>query len=260
MKYNTLARYRASLSTHAGGGLAHQSAKTYYKAMCYLLKDQNIMDCKDMDISAVVYKLEATKYKNTFSQRKNAFFKFCEFLNIELPTETKVQINKMNDSKMKKYRKAKPVTLENIKNTIRVIRDKKLKLSFEIMLNSGLRVSELSQIKKEDCAISDELVTFCFVGKGGNKEKITITKEKNERVFNNLIKYINETKEGQKIFYSTSYLQDEAKKRNFQCHDLRRAYSKLDYAEKKNIEKVREDMRHKNKQNTKRYLNSKVKI
>lgn len=252
-----LQEYREFL--HRARGRARTTATTYYREMTELLSDQNIIDCRELDIDKVMNKLEAIEHKNKFSKSKNAFLKFCEFQNIGLSEDTIEKIERMNDTKKKKRRNQKTVALEEINKKINVIRDKKLKLSYKVMLETGLRVSELSQIAKENCIVADDFIKLVFTGKGGKKENVIIPKSKNY-VYGNVLELIHLSQEGKKIFYSISHLQAEANKRGFQCHDLRRAFAKLEYKEHKNINKVSKSLRHKNKANTKIYLNSKVDI
>ena len=253
MKYNTLLAFRA----HLAGELSPSTAITYYKAIDFLLKDQPLLDCRNFDVHAVVIKLKAMKYKNQYSKYRNAFIKFCDYLNIELSDKILLDLELMKTEKIKKYRKLKPVNLKDIKNHIKVIRDKRLKLSFETMLYSGLRVSELSQIRKEDCIVGKDTITLHFIGKGGKRETVIIN---DRRVVARLKNLIQSTRDEKKVFYTSSYLQMKAHEKGFQCHDLRRAFAKLAYKEYKDISKVMELLRHSKIKTTKIYLRSKLKI
>jgi len=227
--------------------------------MEYLLSDQYIIDCKNINIEKLLQKLESMRYKNQYSKYKNAFLKFCEFQNIKLDNNTLLSLDIMKLDKKKKYQKLNKVRLTDIKNKIKVIRDKRLKLSYETMLATGLRVSELSQIKKADCITTENSILFRFIAKGGKKESVQISAESHKRLFNDLVKLIEDNKQ-EKLFYSSNYLQKEATKRGFQCHDLRRAFAKIEYKKNRNLDKVRLSLRHKSIKNTKIYLKSKVEI
>lgn len=255
MKYNTLEDYKDFLCTC----YTKATAETYFKCMEYLLSDQYIIDCKNINIEKLLQKLESMRYKNQYSKYKNAFLKFCEFQNIKLDNNTLLSLDIMKLDKKKKYRKLNKVRLTDIKNKIKVIRDKRLKLSYETMLATGLRVSELSQIKKADCITTENSILFRFIAKGGKKESVQISAESHKRLFNDLVKLIEDNKQ-EKLFYSSNYLQKEATKRGFQCHDLRRAFAKIEYKKNRNLDKVRLSLRHKSIKNTKIYLKSKVEI
>ena len=253
MKYSAFILYRAWLSKK----YTTATADTYCKAIDYLLKEQLLLDCRKMNIDSVVTKLKAMKYKNQYSKYKSAFILFCEFLDIKLSDIVISELQTMNTEKIKKRRRLKQTNLKDIKNRIKTIRDKKLKLSYETMLTSGLRVSELSQIKKEDCSINDNSIVMWFCAKGGNKESVVIS---DKRIIDKLKDLINSTENNAKVYYSSNYLQTKARELGFMCHDLRRAFAKVSYQKYKDINKVTELLRHKNTNNTMIYLNSKIKI
>ena len=218
------------------------------------------MDCKKIDVSAVLEQLNAIKYKNQYSKYKNAFLKFCDFLDIELDSKTKQTLEFMHGEKKKKYRKLKHVKLCDIKNHLRVMKDQKLRLSYEAMLRTGLRVSELCQLKKVDCLIQQGSIIFSFIGKGGAIEKAVIVEATDKRFFDDLLSLIEKTRDGDKLFYSPAYLQAKAREKNFACHDLRRVFSKLTYRDCKNINTTMKLLRHSKLKHTQIYLNSKVEI
>ena len=252
MKYNTLRDYETFLK----GSLADSTAVSYRKCVDTLLQDQYLLDCKSLNPDLILPKFETMKHKNQYSKYKNAFLKFCEFQGIQLDNDFLLKLNLMKLDKKKKRRNLKEVDLKDINNHIRVIRDRKLKVSYQTLLATGLRVSELSQIQKEDCLIDSNKIELSFIGKGGNPESVSILKSENKSLYQNLSTLIYESNE--KPFYSANYLQTNTK--GFGCHDLRRAFAKLDYQKNKDLKQTAEKMRHKNKKNTKIYTNSKVKI
>lgn len=255
-KYNTLAEYHEWLSL----GSCDSTADTYTKELDSLLSDQYLIDCKKIDIEKVVEKLEAIKYKNKYSKSKNAFLKFADFLDIEISQHTLEKLNSLHSEKTKKYRKLKSVRLSDIDNKIKGIRDKKLKESFQTLLATGLRRSEIEQLDKDSCTISNTQIIFAFLGKGNRKEKAIIEKSENPKLYKDLVYRIDETPQDKKLFYSADYLEKKAKTKGFACHDLRRAYAKLEYKKTGDLEKVMKSLRHKNEKTTQIYLNSKVNI
>ena len=255
MKYNELNRFEDFLI----GEYTATTAATYKKAMDFLLQDQYLFDCHNLDVEKVIHKLKTIKYKNQYSKYKNAFLKFCLFLDIKLDEKTRNELDLLNAEKIKKRRKLIPVELDNILNRLKIMKDKKLRYSFETMLNTGLRVSELSQIKKEDCIIEKNTIVFNFTGKGGKKEKVIFYSNQDQRLFIALKTLIENTK-GNKVFYSVNYLQKKANENGFCCHDLRRAYAKINYKKHHDINQTKTALRHKDIKNTRIYVNSKVKI
>ena len=133
-------------------------------------------------------------------------------------------------------------------------------MCYQTLSETGLRVSELSQIKKKEVKVDDNIIQFSFTGKGGYKETTTLSREDNPKLFQELKNMIQDTKPGQKVFYSANYLQSKAKELGFQCHDLRRAFSKLEYKKTKSKTEVQEKLRHKDAKTTDIYLKSKIKV
>ena len=213
-----------------------------------------------MNIDMVLEKLKNIKHKSSYSKYKNAFIKFCSYQDIHLNNEIMAQLKSMKDDKKKKYRKLKPTNLKDIAAKIRVIKNRKLKISFKIMLYCGLRVSELTQIRKNDCIILDDTIEFSFISKGGKPVKVIFHKEIDELCFRKLCELIQSLHDSQKVFYSKSYLQKIANEKKFTCHDLRRAFAKLELKDKKDINKVRTALRHTSLNNTRIYLRSKINI
>jgi len=242
-------------------GYARETASAYTKRLALLLKGQNVLDpVGKLDINMVMKKLEKIKYKNHFSQNKNALLHFCKFQNIQLTYETEKRIKELEQTTKKKRRKLKPVEYPTIDKKIKYIRNKRLKLSYQTMIATGLRVSELASISAEDCTIDDTSITFNFIAKGGNNEVVTLIAVENPKLYENLKIHIDDISTDKKIFYSNGYLQSKAKELDFKCHDLRRAFAKLEYKKCKSKSAVKEKLRHSNLKTTNIYLRSKVKI
>ena len=257
MKYNVLGSYKAFLE----GSLRPETARTYYNRLDILLQGQSVLDItKSLDMEKILENLSKIKYKNHFSQSKNALLYFLKFQNIQLSDEHMKQIEQLEKNTRKKYRKLNAKNFEEIDKKIKHLRNKKLKLSYQTMLETGLRVSELAQITPLNSSISDDEICFSFTAKGGNKEEVKISKKENPRLFENLKETIEMAMENKKIFYSAIHLQREAKKLGFACHDLRRAFAKLEYKKTKSKDDVSSKLRHTNIKTTDIYLRSKLKI
>lgn len=246
----------------AGGGrLRPQTVRMYSERLKTLLKGQSIIKTlENLDIDKMISNLQNVKYKNEFSQYKNALFYFLEFQNITLTTSQMEQVKILETQTRKKYRKMDSAELVKIENTIKRLKNKKLKYSYQTLLYTGLRVSELAQITQKDCTIKEQELSFYFVGKGGKQEQATLRGEDNDKLFENLKELIKKTSPDHKLFYSANYLQQNAKSYGFECHDLRRAYAKVEYKKTKSKKQVKEKMRHTNTKTTEIYLKSKVKI
>lgn len=255
MKYDVLASYKQYLLNDAC--LSHETARTYYNRLDNLLENENT---EKFDIDKLIDKLATIKYKNHFSQSKNALLYFLAFKNMTLDNEQKEKIEKLQKNTKKKYRKRTEADFKQINDKIKHIRNQKLKLSYEVIIETALRVSELAQIRKKDCELTEDTLTLNFVGKGGNKEDIVLHRVDNVKLFDNLKNLIDSLEDTRKVFYCATYLQKKAKELKFKCHDLRRASAKIEYKKSKSKNNVKEKLRHKSMKTTNLYLRSKVKI
>lgn len=252
-----MADYRSWLETK----YTPATANTYYARMCTLLKGQPVNDtAKRLNVEKVIERLAELTHKNEFSQAKSALLHFCEFQSITLPAEVIERINELETHTRKKYRKLKAVDYITIDNKIKRLKNEKLKLSFQTLTATGLRVSELAQITPAHCAITNENITFRFIAKGGSMNTVTLSKSEHPELYERLKKQIARTKTESKVFYSVGYLQKQAQKLGFTCHDLRRACAKLEYQKSHSKKEVQEKLRHSTIKTTNIYLNSKVSI
>lgn len=257
MLYNLLTAYRSHLEAR----FSPTTARTYYDRLCLLLANQSLTETVSrLDMALILEKLATVKHKNAFSQYKNALLHFCEFQHITIPKDVQKQIEVLENECKRKYRKQRSVCYKEILNKINHIKNEKLKLSFLTMCATGLRVSELAQISPSDCVITSDGINFSFIGKGGSKESVILAKEENAKLYECLKVLIEKTNQNKKVFYSAIYVQNKAKGLNFQCHDLRRAFAKIEYKKCKSIDTVRKKMRHSQLKNTNIYLRSHIDI
>lgn len=259
MLYDLLKAYKCALLQK----LAPASATIYYKKLCLLLEGQSIFDpVGNLDMDKILDKLSEVKHKNRFSQFKNAFLYFCEFQNIALPANTLEHIKTLEQNTRKKRRKLKVVEYSAVDKKIKRLRNKRLKLSYQTMIATGLRVSELSSIAPSGCSITSEAITFSFTAKGGTNGVVTIPAAPYPNLYKDLQLLIESARQAKerKLFYSAGYLQKEAKKLDFVCLDLRRAFAKLEYKKCRCKSEVMKKLRHKSIKATNIYLRSKVKV
>lgn len=221
-------------------------------------------DCSKIDVSSLITKLSHIHYKNHFSQSKNALLYFCKCYHINIDSRQLKDIERFQQQVKKKYRKATKAEYPKIKRTIDRLKNKKLKVSFLTMIETGLRVSELSQIKVSDCMVSAEKIGFSFIGKGGKKAFSTISKKDNPPLYmclkDTIYYYRNKGLDNKRLFYSSQYLQQKAKLYGFSCLDLRRISAKLEYQKSKSKHQVRNKLRHAKIKTTDIYLDSSVKM
>jgi len=257
MKYDLLNTYKNYLLTL----YRPDTANTYYKKLCTLFDGQNFLDtANNLNIDKILDKLGNIQHKNRFSQSKNAFLHFCVFQNITLSADILEIIEQLENGTRKKHRKLNSVEFVQVDKKIKRIRNKKLKLSYQTIIATGLRVSELSSINPQDCTVTNDTITFSFVGKGGASEVVTVQESAYSKLYQDLKELIDGTSKDKKIFYSANYLQRQAKELGFACHDLRRACAKLEYKKSRSKKQVMEKLRHSSIKTTKIYLKSKIKI
>ena len=254
MLYNLLTDYKGYL----GEFYRPNTVRIYYDRLCVLLATQNATAPLRLDIDKVLEALATIKHKNTFSQSKNAFYHFCQFQHITLSETTKRKIKELEKKRHRRYRKSRVIHYKDILNAVHHIKNIKLRLSYQVMIATGLRVFELAQIKVNDCTITTEKMIFQFVGKGGNLETVTINKKDFPKLYKNLTTLIHTTQPHKKVFYSAIYLQKKSKQLGFQCHDLRRIFARLEYNRTKSKEEVKKKMRHTQLKNTTIYLRSHI--
>jgi len=283
MMYDLLKLYKVFLMER----YSRETSATYAKRLALLFKGQCVKDpVGNMDTDKILERLEQIKYKNHFSQAKNAFLHFCEFQGVNLPHDIKGRIRELEQKTIKKRRKLKGVEYRTVAKRIQYLRNKRLKLSYQVMIATGLRVSELASITLDDCMIDEAGITFCFIGKGGNDEALTLSSLDNARLCEQLKKHINilssssvfdkndkndkddkndendktfdKNDKNKKVFYSAVYLQTKARELGFKCHDLRRIFAKLEYKKCGSKEVVMKKLRHTNLKTTNIYLRSKV--
>ena len=236
------------------------TATKFGEKIAELFEGQSLSDTiPKLDIDKILGKLGEIKHKNYFSQTKNAFLHFCEFQNIQLSAKHLEAIKRLESNTHKKRRQLKIIEYSDIDKKIKHIRNKRLKLSYQTMLATGLRVSELAGISPDNCTVDSEGISFIFTAKGGAESVTTISAVAYSLVYQELKALIESPSQEKKLFYSANYLQRKAKELGFGCHDLRRAFAKLEYKKSRSKEQVMEKLRHKSLKATNIYLRSKVK-
>ena len=178
--------------------------------------------------------------------------------------------NIIRNKKKNRHKSYNPYHLNDVLKRINKIRDEKYKLAYRLMIRSGLRVFELSNLTKDDIEISnDEIIVTVLDGKGGKYGEIKCLEDK--YLSKKLKKFLEDKPSKEKIFYSNISMQKKAQELGFKCHDLRRAYSKLvkkdllnnlievNEDKKKKIieEEVKIALRHTKFETSKKYLYSK---
>ena len=257
MIYNLLTSYKEYLLEK----FKSETANTYYKKLCLLFEGQSLSRTVErLDVELLLKKLEEIRYKNYFSQSKSAFLYFCKFQNITLSPATLERIKEIGQVKKKKYRRMAVVDFKQVEQKIKRIRNKKLKLSYQVMLTTGLRVSELASITADACTITEDNIIFSIIGKGGDKQTVSISAYEYPTLYEHLKNQIETTSSNKKLFYSVIYLQTKATELGFKCLDLRRAFAKIEYKKCGSKKDVMKKLRHSSLKPTNIYIRSRIKL
>lgn len=263
MKFDLLEPFHKYLQEE----LKPNTAKTYYAAVVKLFKDKQFNSLKEIDKE---WLLEETKKKfrtrNEYSAVKNGLKHLTKiYPELKLPTEVEfhnVSVKKRNYSK----RPPKTIYLKPTQRKINQIRNERLRFAYRLALISGLRVSELADLEASDLTFKDNKI-FVRVQKGKGGHGGIVECSPDPYLSNKLPEFIKGYPEG-KIFYSESYMIENAEKLGIECHDLRRIFAiqtrqelKKEMPVKKANEIVQQRLRHSRFSTTKRYLfNRKLKF
>lgn len=213
--------------------------------------------------------LKFIKNKTELSQIVNSIRKLNKInLDIKIPREEYLK-EIIKNKKRNRHKGYEPYKLKDALNSINRLRNEKYKLGYRLMIASGLRVFELSNLKKEDIKISSEGIEIHVTdGKGGKEATVNCLKD--DYLREKLLEFLQDKEPGKKIFYNKSKMQNKANELGFTCHDLRRAYAKLvkkeaeknikcdDYELKQEMvkEAVMKALRHEKYDTSKRYIYS----
>lgn len=164
---------------------------------------------------------------------------------------------------MKLKKSTEIINEDTIKRKINALRDEKLKIALRLQLKSGLRVSEIANLTKDD-VIFEENKIMLHVKNGKGSKSRTVHVIEDEYLFKKLKDYIGNCIH-EKLFWSQNYLRHKAKVYDIETHDLRRInsqerFNQLIEAGKKKIQakhEVKEELGHENLKFTNIYLNRK---
>ncbi|MFR2529726.1 MAG: tyrosine-type recombinase/integrase [Clostridium paraputrificum] len=171
--------------------------------------------------------LENIKNKSELSQVINSIRilkSFDKRFDIISEKELKEITKEKKKNRIKRYDRSE---LKKVLRKVNSIRNDNLRLGFRLLLVSGLRIFELSALKKGDILfLENGLIRINVVdGKGGKSGTIDCLKD--NYLYKNLKDYLEQKEEKESVFYAPGTFQKKAKTLGIKCHDFRRAYSKL---------------------------------
>lgn len=258
LKYDILTGFRVYLESVIDN---KNTRDKYYFAVDRLFKKLQFDKLDELNKEQIEKELAKIKGKDKFSAAKNGLKHLRNYDNsFQLPEENffKEQSQKRRNHSIKGK---KTIVYDETLRKINAIRNKKLKLGYRLMLASGLRVFETSQLEKDDIEIkNDKIYITVKHGKSGSNGIVECLKD--SYLLKELPAYLKDFADGEKIFYSAKTIKNKANELNIECHNLRRiaaiTYKKEQKEEgKTSIEaddNTREFLRHERFATTKRYL------
>lgn len=266
MKYDILTSFREYLNSEIEN---KNTADRYYFAVTRLFKQKQFDSLDEIDLDYLKSSLLGIKTKNDFSAAKNGLLHLAAYdQKLALPEEeffSGTSLKKRNWTK----KPAKTLYLDTINRKTNSIKNKSLKLAYRLMKASGLRVSEVAALEKQDIEIDRGQIKITVKhGKGGSNGIVTCLPD--NYLAKELKIYLDQRQENEQIFYSAASMKKYAGELGIECHDFRRiAAITHNTIEKKTLgndketanEHTKDFLRHSRFSTTKRYLyNRKLKF
>jgi len=226
-KDNILEAFKKKLT----GKFSHDTAKTYFSSLNCALKNQSFSSRSEIRWDLILEHALTLKNRTQVSKLKNALKHFDNRNYLE----HKEDLDKIHLSKWKSRRKYhETFMLDSTLKRINNIRNMKMKIAFRLMLLTGIRVQELSNIKKSDIVFmkttkrknsKEEYKITIQRGKGGKTRSLFGIRD--DYVQKNLKELLKNLNSDDKVFYSANYMQKTATEYGFHCHQLRRAFAQI---------------------------------
>lgn len=265
MKYDILEPFKEYLTGRKD--ISRNTARTYYSAVVKLFKGKQFNSLSEISSEWLLEEARKNfRTRNEFSAVKNGLKRLAAFDgSLRLPGEEEfcqVSRKKRNFSRRPK----KVIYLGPTQRKINQVRDERLRYAYRLALASGLRVSELADLKAADITFREEKIYVNVRhGKGGHGGLVECRED--PYLERELPQFLKRRPEG-KLFYSEAYMRERAGRMGMECHDLRRIYAirtREDLKKEMPVAKangvVQERLRHARFSTTKRYLfNRKLKF
>lgn len=242
-------------------GFSQQTIKSYLHYNKDLLK-HNGKSPKNINIDDIKEYLLYLKNKNSANATMNVAINAFKFYYTQI-LRRKFFVNKKLFRTKKAQKLPTVLTKSEVKKILAQIQNVKYKLMLDLMYSSGLRISELVNVKVEDFDFANKLLRV-QQGKG-RKDRNTILSEKIVDILQkytknkNVGEYVFESQRGGKLskrsiqkIFSESLKKSEVKKLA-SCHSLRHSFATHLLEEGTNIRYIQELLGHKNLETTQIY-------
>jgi integrase/recombinase XerD len=205
------------------------SRKTYIYELEKAFKNQEFSDLEQFDYQKLRDYVKTIKNKKSASNLKTALDKFSNvFSDFKYKENEKFLSEQVSNKSKRRLTKREKMNMSKTFKNINFMQNDKERLAFRTILDTGLRIDELSNLKKKDVKIEDGKL-YVNVEKGKHNKKRVVEALGDEYLKKSLIEYIKKLNDEDKLFYSKGHLQNIATKKNFESHDLRRAFAKVLY-------------------------------
>ena len=200
--------------------LSEDSSRTYLSCLNVLHKN-----CGECDLEKLSeFLIENINSRNQFMKYVSAIRKYEQLV---LKQEKGIlygnpEIELFNHFKENNVLKSKVPNLpeDKILRKINGLKNEKLKYALRLQLKSGLRVSEIADLDKNDFEFENgKIKVYVRHGKGNKARKVNVIED--DYLYCRLQRYIDECTED-KLFYTKDSLRKRAAKYGIETHDLRR--------------------------------------
>lgn len=238
-----------------------ETARKYYGAVKKLFEGIQFNNLQEVEREQLEQRLSLITGKNNFSAAKCGLKLLKEFdPGLNIPDESFFRATSAHKKNHRKNAKRK-IYVDKTKRTVNQISNIKFKLAYRLALISGLRVSELEDLTKNDIKFKDGKIIIQVLHGKGDKQRVVECMD-DSYVYNKLSEYVVYKKDYEKLFYAESTMRKKANELGLECHDFRRIYS---HNHKKEMKKdgstnyqankvVQKNLGHVRYKTTKRYL------
>jgi integrase len=225
----------------------------------FSLEQQKFNSNDEINIDELCSFLRKNASKNQISQVKNGLKLLFKSKNKYLYYGAKKINMVMEEKKDIPKRQKKSLDLKNINRRINALGNKKLKVAYRLMQVSGLRTEEVANLRKNDLAFTNDNRIDVFVRKGKGSKQRRFKSKQDKYVYEELKKMLENLKDDDKIFYSSSYMRDNAAKLGFNCHKMRKLFAtdiflKSSLGKEETLTLIRKLLGHSDNDAIKRYI------
>ena len=242
-------------------GYAKNTIDQYMSCMSQLKRNGITEDSSSAEIQYVIYSLGKSEtsrrvYVAAITEYENEIMKMKEGM---LKGSIRYQCKQGNKESRKGI---EPVKSEkSYRMIIGSAKDPKIKVPLLLQIESGLRISEISNLRKKDITMRKGNI-WLYVAPGKTKESRYVKVLKNPKLYKELEEYLKNYEDGSMVFVYYELLQTYLLGKGGRTHDLRRYNARKRYimhrkagkGKRESAELVAKQLGHQKLENTKRYL------